>query len=132
MEDFFKNKLNDFDGGGDGWDRPDREVWDRAQEQFPEYPVKKERDWRLLAVVLLALLTLLLGGYAFYLSQKVGDLDERLEVAVNELEEVNAENFVLKNDQENKEEASIVGIEKLTNERRSLCTIVEGTLFVKK
>lgn len=89
MEDFFKNKLNDFDQSGDGWDRPDPEVWEKASTRLPLYPPKRMVDWKLLTLTLLGVLILFLGSYMLFMSHQINQLENQLEVADSQLEVVN-------------------------------------------
>ena len=55
LEDFFKSRINDFDSSKDDWDLPDESVWENAQTHFPNHPLKKSFDRKLVLLILLFL-----------------------------------------------------------------------------
>lgn len=77
MEDFLRNKLNEFEESNDGWDRPDAGVWERAQGQIIAAPKSTLKPKSLVWAGVLALL-LLMAGYTWHLQQQLADLQSDL------------------------------------------------------
>ncbi len=90
MEDFLKNKLNEFEDSNDGWDRPDPQVWEQAQGQIlaPVTPVGMTSTFVKAGVVLLLLM---MGGYIWYLQQQKNDLQIAFDGQGEQLEQLSQE-----------------------------------------
>ena len=69
LEQFFKNRVNEFDSTQDDWDKPDASVFDNAQKHFPKHPKPVERDWKNIVMILMALLLLSLMGGLFFMKK---------------------------------------------------------------
>ena len=89
LEDFFKNRINDFDESNDGWDLPDESAWGNAQTHFPNHPQKKTWNWRLGVVILLAFFLLSAGTYIYFLKKDLTKKINELELAQIEIEKKN-------------------------------------------
>ena len=81
LEEFFRNRVNDLDSGGDDWDRPDASVFRKAQEQFPTHPKKRNWDWKIIGIAILAAMALGLLTTVFYLNKKATTLEEQMHIA---------------------------------------------------
>jgi len=50
MDEFLKNRLNNFDGSDDDWDLPSERPWKNAREGFPRHPKKSRIDSSFIAL----------------------------------------------------------------------------------
>lgn len=89
LEDFFKNRINDFNSTEDGWDLPDETIWENAQTQFPIHPQKKDWDWKLGALILLAFMLVLSGSYIYFLKKNLTQKSNEIEFVQSEIENKN-------------------------------------------
>jgi len=92
LEQFFKNRVNDFDSPSDDWDKPDASVFQSAQVHFPKHPKPVERDWKNIVMVLMALLLLSLLGGLFFMKKNMTALESKLLVAETNLQNSNFDN----------------------------------------
>ena len=86
LEDFFKNRINDFDESKDGWDLPDESAWGNAETHFPIHPQKKTRDWKLGVMILLAFAMIAGGSYVYFLKKDLTKKTIELDLAYAEIE----------------------------------------------
>lgn len=89
LEDFFKNRINDFDSTEDDWDLPDENIWKNAQTQFPIHPQKKTWNRRLGALTLLAFMLVVAGSYIYFLKKDLSKKSNEIEIAQIEIENKN-------------------------------------------
>lgn len=89
LEDFFKNRINDFDKSNDGWDLPDENAWENAQTYFPNYPRKKTWNWKLGILILLVFTLFSSATYIYYLKKDLTKKTNKIEIAENEIENKN-------------------------------------------
>ena len=90
LENFFKNRINDFDESNDGWDLPDENAWGNAQVHFPSRPLKKTLDWKLGALILLAFAMIGAGSYIYFLKKDLAKKSTELELTTLGLENYNS------------------------------------------
>ncbi len=86
LEDFFKNRINDFDESKDSWDLPDESAWGNAQTHFPIHPQNKTWNWKLGALVLLAFAMIAGGSYIYFLKKDLTKKTIELELANAKIE----------------------------------------------
>ncbi|MFK7775662.1 MAG: hypothetical protein AB8F94_26200 [Saprospiraceae bacterium] len=89
LENFFKNRINDFDGSNDDWDLPDESSWENAQPHFPKYPKMKTWDWKLGVLILLVFSMIVSGSYIYFLKKNLIQKTTELELAHAEIENKN-------------------------------------------
>lgn len=85
LEQFFKNRLNEFNSSGEDWDLPDASVFQNAQAHFPKHP-KKEKKNRKMIFIFFAVGLL---SYIFYLKKNVHDIKAELNIAHTYAEQLN-------------------------------------------
>lgn len=77
MDEFFKNRLNNFDDSDGDWDLPSERPWENAQGNFPKHPKKRRFNGSNLALMLLGL-TLTGAVWFIYFQQKnIADLKSK-------------------------------------------------------
>ncbi len=89
LEDFFNNRINDFDESDDGWDLPDESAWENAQAHFPNHPQKKTWNWKLGVLILLVFTLFSAGVYIYFLKKDLVNKSNEIEIAKNEIENKN-------------------------------------------
>jgi hypothetical protein len=89
LEDFFNNRINDFDESNDGWDLPDESAWENAQAHFPNQPQKKTWNWKLGVLILLVFTLFSAGVYIYFLKKDLVNKSNEIEIAKNEIENKN-------------------------------------------
>ena len=85
LEDFFKNRINDFDESNDGWDLPDENAWENAQTHFPNHPQKNPFNWKIGALILLAFTLVSAGGSLYFLKKNLAEKSNQIEIAKIEI-----------------------------------------------
>ncbi len=119
MEDFFKNKLNEFEESGDGWDKPDPEVWEQAQRQI-FVPAGRFPVAGILIKSGVALLVLLLGGYIWHLHQDHDELKKSLENQQQQITQLTRQIAAAEQANQEKQQLALIENEKLKAENAAI------------
>lgn len=98
LEEFFRNRVNDFDTQDGDWDKPDISAFQNAQQHFPKRPSKKVFKRNRSIIFLLLFLLLGMSVYMFCSKKNKAKIEKELNQTKKELQ-IAKTDLVLKNNE---------------------------------
>ena len=85
MDEFFKNRLNNFDDSDGDWDLPSERAWENAKGNFPKHPKKRTFNRSNLALIFLGLTLGGAIGVILFQQKNIAELKSKFAIAEAEI-----------------------------------------------